>query len=67
MSTRRTSRVELPMRPVYVLLRPLVCLSLKPPHDRESWAECREVEDAEQKMIGIIPTLASGHLNVIQV
>ena len=45
----------------------LSCFSFKPPHDRESWAGCREVEDAEQVMISIIPSLASGRLIVVQV
>ena len=45
----------------------LSCFSFKPPHDRESWAGCREVEDAEQVIISIIPTLASGRLIVVQV
>ena len=64
-SSDRTSRVELPMRPVYALLRSLV-FSLQPSHDRESWAGCRKEEDAEQIIICTIPTLASGHLIVVQ-
>ena len=47
-SSRRTSRVELPMRPVHVL-------------GRISWSR-----GAEQIMIGIISTLTSGRLIVVQ-
>ena len=44
----------------------LSSFSFKPSHDRESSAGCCEVKDAEQVMICIIPTLASGHLIVVQ-
>ena len=45
----------------------LSCFYFKPSHDRESWAGCREVEDAEQVVISIILTLASGRLIVVHV
>ena len=64
-TSHRTSRVELPMRPVHALLHPLV-FSLQTFAHRESWAGCRKEEDAEQIMICIISTLASGHLIVVQ-
>ena len=65
-SIRRTSRVELPMHPVRT--QPdLSYLSFEPPHDRESWTGCSEVEYAGQFMTCIISTFASGRPIIIQV
>ena len=65
-SISRTSRVELPMHPVRTQLDPS-CLSFEPPHDRENWTGCSEVEYAGQFVTCIISTFASACLVIIQV